>query len=140
MITVLKIGKLNYWKFILIVFYIGITSTVTAQAPDSSAGKTVNQNKFQRLLNKKNTVLLDVRTDVEYKAGHIPGAIQTDVLKSDNFKQQIASFDKNKNYLLYCKSGKRSSRAKFIMKEMGFKKLKDLKGGYSNWTGKKEVK
>ena len=140
MITELKIDKQKPWKILFIIFFIGISSTVTAQVPDSTAGKTVNQNKFQRLVNKKNTVLLDVRTDVEYNAGHIPGAVQADVLKPDNFKNQIAGLDKNKNYLLYCKSGKRSSQAKFIMKEMGFKKLKDLKGGYSQWTGKKEVK
>lgn len=140
MITAIKTDILNLWKLIVIILFLGISDTVTAQAPDSAAGKTVTQKKFQRLLLKKNTVLLDVRTTAEYNAGHIPGAIQYDVLKTDDFRNQIAGLDKSKNYLLYCKSGKRSSKAKFMMKEMGFKKLKDLKGGYSQWTGKKEVK
>lgn len=140
MISKLKIDRLNPLKFIFHILFTCISITVTAQVSDSTAGKTVTQNKFQRLLNKKNTVLLDVRTDAEYKDGHIPGAVQADVLKPDNFKKQIAGLDKTKNYLLYCKSGKRSSKAKFIMKEMGFNKLKDLRGGYSQWSGKKEVK
>ncbi|HRG39612.1 MAG TPA: rhodanese-like domain-containing protein, partial [Bacteroidia bacterium] len=38
------------------------------------AGKTISQKKFERLSKKKNTVVLDVRTTDEYKAGHIPNA------------------------------------------------------------------
>ncbi len=140
MIQVKQYFNAKHWTFISIAFLIGISTSLSAQTTDSIAGKTVNQIKFQRLLKKKNTVMLDVRTDAEYNAGHIPGAIHVDVLKLENFKNQITDLDKNKSYLLYCKSGKRSSKAKFIMKEMGFKKLKDLKGGYSQWKGKKEVK
>lgn len=138
--TILNNIKLNAWSFILIISIINFPNIISAQASDSTAGKTITQTKFQRLLKKKNTVLLDVRTDLEYNAGHIPGAIQTDVLKVDSFKKQIAKLDKSKTYLLYCKSGKRSSKAKYIMNEMGFNKLKDLKGGFSQWTGAKEIK
>ena len=62
----------------------GLCSTVCVQAQDNTAGKTVSQNKFQRLLKKKNTILLDVRTEVEYKAGHIPGSLQIDFLKTED--------------------------------------------------------
>lgn len=116
----------------------GLCSTVCVQAQHNSAGKTVSQKKFQRLVTKKNTVLLDVRTSDEYKAGHIPGSLQIDVLKAEDFKKQVAALDKTKKYLLYCRSGKRSKEALALMKEAGFTKLYDLEGGFSNWPGKKE--
>ena len=116
----------------------GLCSTVCVQAQDNTAGKTVSQNKFQRLLKKKNTILLDVRTEVEYKAGHIPGSLQIDFLKTEDFKKQVAVLDKSKPYLLYCRSGKRSKDAMSVMKEMGFTKLFDLQGGFNIWEGVKE--
>ena len=116
----------------------GLCSTVCVQAQDNTAGKTVSQNKFQRLINKKNTILLDVRTEVEYKAGHIPGSLQIDFLKIEDFKKQVAVLDKSKPYLLYCRSGKRSKDAMTVMKEMGFTKLFDLQGGFNSWEGVKE--
>jgi len=116
----------------------GLCSTVCVQAQDNTAGKTVSQNKFQRLLKKKNTILLDVRTEVEYKAGHIPGSLQIDFLKTEDFKKQVAVLDKSKPYLLYCRSGKRSKDAMTVMKEMGFTKLFDLQGGFNSWEGVKE--
>ena len=116
----------------------GLCSTVCVQAQDNTAGKTVSQNKFQRLLKKKNTILLDVRTEVEYKAGHIPGLKQIDFLKTEDFKKEVAVLDKSKPYLLYCRSGKRSKEAMKVMKEMGFTKLFDLRGGFSSWEGVKE--
>jgi rhodanese-related sulfurtransferase len=116
----------------------GLCSTVCVQAQDNTAGKTVSQNKFQRLINKKNTILLDVRTEVEYKAGHIPGSLQIDFLKTEDFKKQVAVLDKSKPYLLYCRSGKRSKDAMSVMKEMGFTKLFDLQGGFNSWEGVKE--
>ena len=113
-------------------------STVCVQAQQSSAGKTVSQKKFQRLISKKNTVLLDVRTSDEYKAGHIPGSLQIDVLQAEDFKKQLATLDRTKTYLLYCRSGKRSKEGMLLMKESGFTKLYDLEGGFINWQGKKE--
>ena len=115
-------------------------STVRIQAQESTAGKTVSPKKFQRLMNKKNTVLLDVRTADEYKAGHIPGALQIDVLLREDFKKQVATLDKSKRYLVYCRSGKRSRDAMELMKGSGFARLYDLEGGFSKWTREKDLK
>lgn len=116
----------------------GLCGTVCVQAQNNTAGKTISQKKFERLSKKKNAVVLDVRTTEEYKAGHIPNATQIDVLQKEAFKAQVSGLDKNKTYLIYCRSGKRSKEAMILMKELGFTKLFDLNGGYSNWTGAKE--
>ncbi|HEX5653583.1 MAG TPA: rhodanese-like domain-containing protein [Chitinophagaceae bacterium] len=108
-------------------------------AQDSTAGKTVSQKRFQRMAKKKNAVLLDVRTPGEFKEGHIPGSLQLNVQNSEEFNAGIATLDKKKTYLLYCRSGKRSNQAKLQMKAAGFKKLFDLEGGFSQWQGAKAI-
>lgn len=139
MSTILKKINSNSWIFIAAALMLaGLCGSVCVQAQDNPAGKTISQKKFERISKKKNAVILDVRTTDEYKAGHIPHAKQIDVLKREEFKAQISSFDKNKTYLVYCRSGKRSKEAMNIMKELGFTKLFDLNGGFSNWSGAKE--
>jgi len=136
----LQIKRKNQLLLPIVVLIAALFSTISLPAQDKTTGKTLTQKKFQQLMSKRNTVILDVRTPEEYKEGHIPGSLQIDVLKAENFKQSVAGMDKNKKYLIYCHSGKRSASAKFIMKNLGFKKLYDLDGGFSKWTGKKEIK
>ena len=81
-------------------------------------------------------VLLDVRTPEETAEGKINGAIEADV-KSDDFKDQIDKLDKEQSYIIYCRSGKRSSKAYKIMKENGFGALMVLDGGYLAYSAEK---
>lgn len=116
----------------------GLCGNLCAQDPVNPGGKKIQAKKFTRLMKKKNTVLLDVRTEQEYKEGHIPGSIQVDVLQTGDFNTKIGSLEKNKTYLVYCRSGKRSAQAIQIMQQAGFRKLYDLEGGFSKWTGARE--
>lgn len=86
----------------------------------------------------KNTdmVLLDVRTPEETAAGKIKGAIEIDYF-GDNFSYEIDKLNKDKHYLVYCKSGGRSAKSIALMKEKGFEKCTNLKGGYTAWSDTK---
>jgi rhodanese-related sulfurtransferase len=130
----------KHWIFIAATLLLAaLSGSVFAQAQENNpAGKTISQKRFERLSKKKNTAVLDVRTSDEFKEGHIPNALQIDVLKKEEFKAQVTSLDKKKKYLIYCRSGKRSKTAMTLMKEMGFTKLLDLDGGFTNWKGEKE--
>jgi rhodanese-related sulfurtransferase len=86
-----------------------------------------------KLKNEKDVVLIDVRTSAEVASGAINGAINIDVSATD-FKEKIAKLDKEKTYLVYCRSGARSARACSIMCEGGFTKLVNLQGGYMAWS------
>lgn len=115
---------------------VGLNFPVVGLAQEPKTGKSISEKRFQRIMNRKNTVLLDVRTQEEYNSGHLPGALHADVLKTEKFNRLLAGFDKRKKYLLYCRSGKRSNNAKLLMKKAGFeKKLFDLQGGINNWKG-----
>ena len=105
-----------------------------ASAQDTT-GLSIYQAKFEKLMKKKNTYVLDVRTPEEYKSGFIGNAINYNVMDSVAFVNTILSLDKNKKYLLYCKSGRRSGKALVMMKNMGFRKVHHLNRGVTEWKG-----
>ncbi len=87
---------------------------------------------FQNKMNDPNIVVLDVRRPGEIANGKIEGAREIDFLASD-FKEKIQKLDRDKTYLVYCASGKRSVGACRKMAESGFKHLYNLDGGYQAW-------
>ncbi len=95
----------------------------------------LNNAQFKKEVAKSNTVLIDVRTPEEYKAGHIEGSLLMNYEDTENFTRQIQSLDPSKHYILYCRSGRRSMNAAYIMISKGIKKISDLKNGISQWDG-----
>mmetsp|Transcript_17719 Transcript_17719/g.57972 ORF Transcript_17719/g.57972 Transcript_17719/m.57972 type:complete len:115 (+) Transcript_17719:108-452(+) len=88
---------------------------------------------FKKAISDKNVPLIDVRTGLEYKSGHIENAVNIDFFDRANFNENFASFDREKPIYLYCRSGNRSQRAARKLVANGFKKIYDLKGGYKAW-------
>lgn len=78
-------------------------------------------------------IIVDARTPEEFADGHLDGAINVDV-KADDFTEQILKMSKEESYLVYCRSGKRSTKASNIMADQGFKTLYNMDGGYLAWT------
>lgn len=68
------------------------------------------------------TILLDVRTPTEFAEGRLSGAINIDVHAAD-FEEQLAALDPGAEYLVYCRSGNRSTQAIARMAELGFSQL-----------------
>jgi rhodanese-related sulfurtransferase len=62
----------------------------------------------------------DVRFPSEYKYDHIDGAIN---LPLNEIRQLVNSLDKNKEYILHCQTGRRSSTAAFVLAQSGIKTL-----------------
>ncbi|MBO5168666.1 MAG: rhodanese-like domain-containing protein [Phascolarctobacterium sp.] len=99
-----------------------------------SANQTMTTQELQNKLNaKEKFVLLDVRTQEEYNAGYIAGAI---LLPYDeiNAKATIVLPDKEKEIVLYCRSGRRSAIAKKSLLDLGYQKVVDF-GGVKRWEG-----
>jgi len=80
--------------------------------------------------------IIDVRTPKEFKEGSVPGASNIDV-KDDNFLLEIEKLNKNEKYIVYCRSGKRSSKAYRLMTKAGFKNLLNMEGGYLAYAEEK---
>jgi len=77
-------------------------------------------------------VLLDIRTPAEVEAGHISGAVNLDFYSS-TFRDDLSAFDRDKTYLIYCRTANRTGQAYDIMEELGFEQVYDMGGGISQW-------
>lgn len=105
----------------------------------TSCFENVNVDGFatQMKADAKNVVIIDVRTPSEVSQGAIEGAININV-NDRNFLDKINQLDKEKTYLVYCRSGARSARACTVMCNNGFQKLSNLQGGYMAWSRQKK--
>ena len=76
-------------------------------------------------------ILLDVRTDAEYREAHIRGSI---LIPDTEIKQRAASMlpDKNAVIFVYCRTGRRSAGAAAVLASLGYKNIYDF-GGIINW-------
>ncbi|HPE95454.1 MAG TPA: rhodanese-like domain-containing protein [Bacillota bacterium] len=76
-------------------------------------------------------VILDVRTDEEFAAGHIPGAILIpDYEIGERAESELT--DKTQLILVYCRSGRRSKNAASELASMGYSNVKEF-GGIIDW-------
>ncbi|MFC4655522.1 rhodanese-like domain-containing protein [Rheinheimera marina] len=78
-------------------------------------------------------VLVDVREDHEWQAGHLPGALHLGkgIIERDIEK---AVPDMQQTLVLYCGGGFRSALAADVLQKMGYKDVLSLAGGYSAWV------
>lgn len=96
----------------------------------------LQQNEWwEKATKDANGVILDVRTEAEWNRGIIPGAINSDIYKGQDFIAALEKMDKSKHYYVYCAAGARSGQACNIMGQMGFAATYNLSGGISQWTG-----
>ncbi len=106
--------------------------TNSPPAAKATAVKKVGVDEFAQLWSSKTNLVLDVRTEKEFAAGHIPGAVNLDVIGAD-FDKKIAELDKKRTYLVHCEAGVRSARACDKMAAKGFENLIDLAPGFRGW-------
>jgi len=117
-------------KRIILLLLIVLIASCNEQEAQSTI---VSVEEFNVLVLDKDVQLVDVRTQDEFNDGHIDDAINIDFFEEDTFAQKFAQFDIDKPIYLYCRSGGRSQKSAKILKELGFKEIIDLKGGYEAW-------
>jgi rhodanese-related sulfurtransferase len=110
---------------------------ITKELCPSEAWDLVCRHRAKGQLEKVPTeacslVILDVRTAQEFSSDHLKGSVNLD-FKSPSFSELIYGLDKKKVYLVYCRTGVRSSRAMLLMSYLGFRELYNLSGGISRW-------
>jgi rhodanese-related sulfurtransferase len=79
------------------------------------------------------TTVLDIRTPPEVAQARIPGAVAIDLFAPD-FSQRLDDLDRDGHYLLYCRSGNRTSSARSLMAQLGFRDVADIDGGIIAWA------
>lgn len=79
------------------------------------------------------TYVLDVRSPEEYASGHVPGAVN---IPYDQIASRIAEVPKDKDVVLYCKSGRRAGIAAEVLAGQGYTRLQHLEGDIVAWVDK----
>lgn len=116
----------------LILFLVIFMSMANPSSLSSNEDPTVKLTPEQQAWDKikKGALIIDVRTPAEYREGHIKGAVN---IPYDQIRSRISELgnDKNRDIVLYCRSGRRSGIAKKILEKIGFKNVLNA-GGYKS--------
>lgn len=129
----MKTNIVNFKKGSVLVMLFGLL--VLPVLAQQVAVKNISAADVAGIIKKEKAILIDVRTAGEVAQGFIKGTNTFIDVYSSNFTQQIEKLDKNKTYIVYCRSGARSTTASNIMLKQGFKNIYNLNGGILNWTG-----
>ncbi len=88
--------------------------------------------EFKKIIDTKQVTLIDVRTESEFSAGHIPGAINIDVSNPDFTTLVKKQIKKDKPIAVYCRSGHRS---KIAVSKLGNipNEIYELNHGFMSW-------
>ena len=85
--------------------------------------------------NAETTCWIDVRTQDEFDKGHYPSAIN---MPLNILKLKARMLDKNKHYIVYCNSGRRSEAAAYLLGEDGYS-VSAVSGGTSSLSAKDQL-
>jgi len=121
----------------LLIFINLIASCSRTESQQAAYHKISAEAAYKMMLELKDYILLDVRTENEYKEKRIPGAILIpDYEVKKRAEKELP--DKNKVILLYCRSGRRSASAARDLVGLGYANVYDF-GGIISWPYKTET-
>lgn len=94
----------------------------------------IKPDEARYFIESRQPVVIDIRTADEHAAGYLAATSLVLDYNGPDFKAQLAKLDKAADYLIYCRSGRRTGAALLIMKDLGFTDIHDLAGGINAWT------
>jgi rhodanese-related sulfurtransferase len=117
---------MKHWSIAVVAMGLLAASMAMAAPP------MVTPQQVHELQVKKDPALfvLDVRSPEEFAAGHVPGAVN---IPHDQVASRLAEIPKNKEVVLYCRSGRRSGLAAETLEANGYKDLRLMQGDMPGW-------
>ena len=102
----------------------------------ASGAKDVTPAEAVLLINRENALVLDVREEGEFAAGHVPEAKNIPLAKLPERAGELKKFQK-KPIVVNCQAGMRSANACGQLQKAGFAQVYNLKGGLNAWNDAK---
>ena len=128
--------KYGFLILLLITTLVGCSASEQAVETSNPAQTyhQISQDEAKSMMGQNDgPVIVDVRRQDEYDAGHIPGAILIPNEDIDT-KPPAELPDLNQIILIYCRSGNRSKQAAQKLFDMGYTNIYEF-GGINTWTG-----
>ena len=95
---------------------------------------------WNKLIIKKETLLIDVRKPFEYSVGTFKNAMNPNIQNFRDFPKFLNKIEKTKPVAMFCTGGIRCEKASIFLKKKGFKNVFQLKGGILNYLNKTKKK
>ena len=99
-------------------------------------GNSLSVHGVTNLINNEGAVVVDVRPSDEYRAGHLPDAINLPLKELTQRAKELKKYQE-KPVILVCKAGQHASSAGGILLKEGFTNLNRLQGGIYEWQASK---
>ena len=97
--------------FTLLVVLVALFQSCNSNSQSAAAVQDIDQAELQKMAKDPNTIIIDVRTDMEVQGGYIDGTTLFIDFYASDFKAKVAALDKSKKYIVYCHAGGRSAEA-----------------------------
>jgi rhodanese-related sulfurtransferase len=121
---------------VLLATSLAASPSVLAAGSVSVATTTIEVNAaLDYVATHEDAIVIDVRTPAEYEMSHITDSVNVNV-QDESFAEMAAALDPEKTYIVHCTKNPadgRSSRALETLRELGFRNLYSLEGGYVAW-------
>jgi rhodanese-related sulfurtransferase len=121
----------NHTLMVMALFAILVMLIGTEIQQRLSQVKAVSPGEATRLLNHENAIMIDMRSDKDYRDGHIVNAVNVPDGKGDipaNLSKQ-----RERPVIVYCRRGQQSTAICNKLSKQGFKSVYNLQGGVLAW-------
>ncbi len=118
----------------ILMLALTLTGCASAQNEEVASYQQIAMNEAAELMEKeKGYMILDVRTEEEFKEKHIPNAVNipNETIGEDEIPELP---DKEQMILVYCRSGNRSKQASKKLADLGYTNIVEF-GGILDWKG-----
>ncbi len=102
--------------------------------------KYISGKLWNKLIKKKETLLIDARKPFEFNVGTFKNAINPNIQNFRDFPKFLNKIEKDKPVAMFCTGGIRCEKASIFLKKKGFKNVFQLKGGILNYLNKTKKK
>ena len=110
----------------------GPTAILVSEKGEKAMYEQITAEEAKRIMDSEDDIIiLDVREQDEYDSGHISGAILLPYTEIENKAEEMLP-DKDKQILVYCRSGRRSKIAAESLAKLGYTNVKEF-GGIIDW-------
>ena len=111
----------------------GSAETAVVEQPEvdvTSLPDTVDVLTVNALLDNDDVLILDVREQFEYDAGHIPGIT---LIPMGEVPTRLSEIPTDKEVILTCRSGNRSGQVTDFLRDQGYTNVHNMEGGIVAW-------
>jgi phage shock protein E len=125
----IPVFSLAFALVVSLAFTLAFPSAVSAGSPAAPDDPVTPAALSAQLARGEAPQLLDVRTPVEFAAGHLPGAV---LIPHDALAARLDELDRSRPVVVYCRTGRRAGIAEELLRQRGFE-VSQLQGSWLAW-------